>query len=245
MNEPLHYTRSHAGGEAITLLHAPGELPAEPGADWFEPGYWGDAAQPVGSGGRGSAYFIDAPFAAMVLRQYRRGGLMARLSRDRYLWQGEKAARSLAEFRLLRQLAARGLPVPRAIAACVWRRGLRYRAAILLERLMGVRALGEMLAQPATVPWEAAGELVARFHREGLYHADLNAHNLLFAADGRGFVIDFDKCHLRTPSPGWQAANLARLLRSLHKLAGAGREAEIQAGFARLRAAYDAGMGKA
>ncbi|MEO5566578.1 MAG: 3-deoxy-D-manno-octulosonic acid kinase, partial [Luteimonas sp.] len=103
--------------------------------DWFDPAGWPGHAHPVASGGRGAAWFIDAPFGAAVLRHYLRGGLAARISRDRYSWRGADRTRSFAEFRMLRALHGLGLPVPRPIAACYWREGLGYRAAILIERL--------------------------------------------------------------------------------------------------------------
>src|SRR5215213_5570910 len=76
----------------------------------FSAAYWAERARPVDEGGRGGAWFVDAPFGASVLRQYRRGGLVAKLSRDRYLWSGADRTRSFAEFRLMRALIARKLP---------------------------------------------------------------------------------------------------------------------------------------
>ena len=38
-------------------------------------------------------------------------------------------------------------------------------------------------------------------------------------AEGRVWIIDFDKCAVRAPGP-WQQANLERLRRSLVKVAG-------------------------
>ena len=129
------------------------------------------------------------------------------------------------------------MPLP--FAAYYRREGLHYRAAILMQRLPGVRSLAA-LASEGDAPWEQAGQLVARFHRAGLDHADLNAHNVLFDADGRGWMIDFDRSRLRIPATAWRQANLQRLLRSLRKRRGTRSMAEVDAGFARLRAAYDA-----
>ena len=214
---------------------------AEP--EWFEPECWGARAQPVHAGGRGSAWYVDAPFGAAVLRHYLRGGLAARVSRDRYLWQGEARVRSFAEYRVTEKLLAQGLPVPRPIAAHYQRNGATYRAAILLDRVMRVRTVAETVAQHGgDAPWGACGALVARFHRAGLDHADLNATNILFDAGQRGWLIDFDRARLRKPARIWRENNLARLLRSLHKLRGARRRAELEQDFARLRSAYDAGM---
>ena len=132
------------------------------------------------------------------------------------------------------------LPVPRPIAACYLRKGHRYRAAILLDRLEGVHSLAHRSATPGDeAPWEAAGRLVARVHRAGLDHADLNAHNLMFEDDGRGWVIDLDRSRLRIPATAWRERNLARLRRSLLKLRGERSREQVEGEFARLRAAYD------
>lgn len=209
-------------------------------ADFFVPSTWGDKARPVDSGGRGGAWYVDAPFGPSLLRQYLRGGWAAHVSRDAYLWRSANRTRSFAEFRLTRDLHSRGLPVPRAIAASYLRSGLFYRAAILLERLPDVRTFADR-AQVAgkDAPWDETGRLVARFHRAGLDHADLNAHNILFDAQGRGWLIDFDRGQLRIPETGWRESNLARLQRSLQKLRGARSKEEVASDFARLRRAYD------
>ena len=207
---------------------------------WFDPVAWGGSAEPVASGGRGGAWFVDAPFGQAVLREYRRGGLAARFSRDRYVWHGADRTRSFAEFRLTRALQALGLPVPQPIAAMYQRRGASYRAAILVERLQDVRSLAQLAQDdPAGAPWEKAGRLVARFHRAGLDHADLNAHNLLFDPAGKGWLIDFDKGELRIPATAWRERNLRRLRRSLLKDRGSRTQAQVLQDFARLREAYD------
>lgn len=210
---------------------------------WFDPAGWGERAQLVGQGGRGGAWFIDASHGPCVLRHYLRGGWAAKFSRDRYLWRDADRVRSFAEFRLLRELLKRRLPVPRPIAACYVREGMTYRASILLERLIGVRSLAD-LAATDEAPWEATGELIARFHREGLDHADLNAHNILFDEAGKGWMIDFDRSTMHIPATGWRSRNLARLERSLLKLRGAHSVETVRADFARLRAAYDARWAK-
>ena len=83
----------------------------------------------------------------------------------------------------------------------------------------------------------AGGQAQAIFpadHRAGLDHADLNAHNLLFDGQQRGWMIDFDRSQLRIPATGWREANLQRLLRSLHKRRGARSAEAVEADFARL-----------
>jgi 3-deoxy-D-manno-octulosonic acid kinase len=174
------------------------------------------------------------------LRLYLRGGWAARVSRDQYLWHGANRTRSFEEFRLTRVLLAKGLPVPRPIAASYVRNGMTYRAAILIERLPDVRTLADRAQVGGKdAPWEEAGRLVARFERAGLDHADLNAHNLLFNPQGKGWMIDFDRGSLRIPATRWRENNLMRLQRSLLKLRDKRGRDEVMQDFARLRRAYD------
>ena len=210
----------------------------QPDPAWFSPVHWGEAAQPVSEGGRGGAWFIQTGEGDAVLRHYLRGGWMASLSRDGHLWRGINQVRSFAEFRLLRVLREKKLPVPLPFAAWYRREGLNYRAAILLQRLQDVRSLAA-LATDGEAPWEQAGQLVARFHRVGLDHADLNAHNILFDSLGKGWLIDLDRGQLRIPETRWRARNLARLERSLLKLRGARAPEAVAEDFARLRRSYD------
>ncbi|QDH70539.1 3-deoxy-D-manno-octulosonic acid kinase [Marilutibacter alkalisoli] len=211
------------------------------GPEWFSPQHWGERARPVDSGGRGGAWFVDTPVGPAVLRRYLRGGLAAKLSHDSYLWHGANRTRSFAEFRLTRAVARRGLPVPRPIAAYYRRVGLRYEAAILLDRIDNVASLADHAVEAAdAAPWEDAGRLVAKTHRVGLDHADLNAHNLLFNGTGKGWVIDLDRGALRIPATGWRERNLKRLRRSLLKLRGERPAVEVERDYQRLRQAYDA-----
>lgn len=227
-----------------TRLRQAGANPVDPG--WFDPAWWDGRAMPVGSGGRGGAWFIDGTvgeggIGPAVLRHYLRGGAAARFSRRHHLWRGPERIRSFEEFRLLRELLRRKLPVPRPIAAIYWREGLAYRAGILLERLLGVRSLADRADSDGhAAPWADAGRVIARIHRAGLDHADLNAHNLLFEEDGRGWVIDVDRSVLRIPATRWRQANLARLERSLLKLRGGRDPAAVGEDYATLRSAYDA-----
>lgn len=230
---PFHDTRGYGA-----ILFDRSQV-RQPEPEWFSPAHWGDAAQPVAEGGRGGGWFLQTGQGDAFLRHYLRGGMAAHLTRDGHLWRGVNRVRSFAEFRLLRTLRDNKLPVPMPFAAWYRREGLQYRAAILMQRLPDVQSLATLAAQEQA-PWQAAGQLIARFHRAGLDHADLNAHNLLFDAQGGGWMIDFDRSQLRIPATPWREANLQRLLRSLRKLRGDRSNEQVDAGFAQLRAAYDA-----
>lgn len=190
---------------------------------WFDPVYWERAGALQGrGGGRASASFIDTPAGACVLRHYHRGGMVANLLGDRYLWTGRDSTRCFAEFHLLARLRDMGLPVPEPVAARYRRRGLHYSADLITRRVEGARTLAEHLEGDDLEPGlaRAVGALVARFHRHGVWHADLNATNLLVTPQGL-VMIDFDRGRLRQPARSWREANLARLRRSLLKLGAA------------------------
>jgi 3-deoxy-D-manno-octulosonic acid kinase len=155
-----------------------------------------------------------------VLRHYRRGGLIARLSHDRYVWSGEDRVRAFAEWRLLFYLAQRGLSVPTPVAAFFRRAGLTYRCDLITQRIGHAEALSAALASTALGEpvWRAIGAAVARLHRHGVDHADLNAHNILLDENSAVSVIDFDRGRLRAPG-AWTSSNLSRLQRSLTKIA--------------------------
>jgi len=189
----------------------------ESGPDIFNPSHYGDRARPVDAGGRQAAWFVQGQGWQGVLRRYRRGGLIARISRDTYLWAGEGRTRSFREFRLLAAMRAQGLPVPAPLAAAYWRQGPTYRAAIVVERIPGVRPLAQALAEPL---WQPVAEAIVRMHRAGVWHADLNAFNILIGSDSRVWLIDFDRGTQGGLSDRQRQGNLDRLRRSLVKVAG-------------------------
>lgn len=183
---------------------------------WFDPSNPQLQAQSVTAGGRQAAWFVNVQGHPAVLRHYRRGGLVARLSRERYLWTGWESSRSFAEFSLMRELGDLGLPVPAPLAAAVWRDGLTYRAAILVARVPDASTLAA--CQEANA-WEAAGKAIAIMHAKGVWHADLNVHNILIDAQRQAWLIDFDRGRrFEVLSEHKRLGNLDRLHRSIRKV---------------------------
>jgi len=237
------------GGQRFAT--AAGAMLADPAAEFnmeerlFEPAFWaarGELTQVTR--GRGSAWFIGSSSRPWALRHYRRGGVIARVVQDRYLWTGEARVRAFAEWRLLAALTQRGLPVPQPVAARYQRSGAYYRCDLITQRILNAAPLSEVLAERSLTEtsWRAVGTTVAKLHRAGVYHADLNAHNILLDAKGAVSVIDFDRGRLRPPGP-WTSQNLRRLQRSLQKiLPGLPPERCSDGTWQWLLAAYDAEM---
>lgn len=204
-----------------------GSILGKPADAWFEREHWRSKnAITEMAGGRGSVALLHSDAGDWVLRHYKRGGLVAKISADRYLWTGAQRTRSFAEWRLLARLLALGLPVPRPIAARFVRHGPTYCADLITARLMGTRTLADVLRERSLdeEEWFVIGRVIARFHAHGVHHVDLNANNILLASEstsGSGsptaYVLDFDRGRIRTRG-AWEAQVLARLKRSLEKL---------------------------
>ena len=185
----------------------------------FEPDWWQMQHAITGqSYGRGITWFVRLAEQELVLRHYYRGGLLGKWLQDRYWFNGITRSRAYQEFQLLTHMHAQGLPVPQPWAMRVQRSGLFYRMDILLERIPQATDLVQRLRQNplSTEQWYAIGQTVKRFHQAGIYHDDLNAHNILLDHQERTWLIDFDKGK-QQPAGTWQQANLQRLQRSLHK----------------------------
>lgn len=178
---------------------------------------YGEHVHKVGQGGRQAAWFIDAPYGAVVLRHFRRGGLMAKITDRHYLWTGQQHTRSWREYQIMSYLHAQGLAVPKVLGACWWRYSLYYSASLISARIPGAQALAQDLNDVYLQP--IALEIV-RMHQLGVWHADLNAYNILLDEKMNAWLIDFDRAKRLVMTPRLIQQNLLRLRRSLVKLHG-------------------------
>jgi len=173
----------------------------------------------LGSGGRGNTMFIGNIPRQFVLRHYRRGGLVGKLSNDKYVWTGAELSRPFREWRMLAKMSDNGLRVPRPAAARYVRSGPFYTADLITVRVPNVHALSTWIHERAGGEefWSELGTAIYEFHSHGVYHADMNAYNLQIDNAGKLWMLDFDKGKL-LPAGSWQQETLSRLHRSLQKL---------------------------
>lgn len=170
--------------------------------------------------GRGSVVVFDHENHSLVLREYRRGGMMSRLNKDQYYWRGLAATRPWQEFMMLRTLVQLRLPVPAPYACRISRTGLMYRGSLITHLIPDTETLASTLThrEVSEPEWFNIGRCIRRFHDAGAFHSDLNAHNILLNKNSEIFLIDFDKSGFRTGhGRPWKFANLKRLQRSIMK----------------------------
>jgi tRNA A-37 threonylcarbamoyl transferase component Bud32 len=184
-----------------------------------------------GAGNRLSGFRLNSEEGAgLFARMGRRGGMIHLLLKDLYVGVG---ARPLRELRVAAEARRRGIPVAEPLGVLVeWVAPIVYRSAFLTRALPGMilweflRTDDDALVRAHVV--EEARRAVDTMHRQGLFHADLNLHNLFVTQARESFavaILDLDKARFfQSPLPSkMRARNLARLRRSVRKLDPDGR----------------------
>jgi 3-deoxy-D-manno-octulosonic acid kinase len=180
-----------------------------------------------------------------VLRQYLRGGWVAKISRRSYFFTSVLRSRPVSEFLLLAGLYDLELPVPRPVAALCEFHGFVSSGSIMTMRIPSARTLADFLPvkngsdENVTGLWQRIGRCIRRFHDAGVWHADLNARNILLDAEYQVFLIDFDRARYTPGTVVKGQGNLKRLKRSLEKLWPTGELSSLQVAWAQLEAGYD------
>ncbi len=169
--------------------------------------------------GRAQVVYFDYENMKMVLKHYYRGGLLASIVKDKYLGFYPEKTRAFKEFRLLAKMQEMGLPVPVAIAARAEKGLFYFRVDLITKEIENVQTLADRLSGRLLVQevWNNIGRCIRRFHNHNIYHADLNARNILLAEKDEIYLIDFDNSFFRQGSKKWKMSNLSRLKRSLLK----------------------------
>ncbi len=197
----------------------------EPVADllrrWAEDRLPPARALPGGRGGVGA--FPLRGDLSVVLRPYRRGGLIARFVERRF---AGLRPRPFRELRVAAALAAAGVPTPEPLGAAVlWECPGLYRGAIATREIWGAANLWQFLQQaPAAqraAACAAAAATARALHDAGAVHPDLNLQNFLIRRAGDGleaWVLDLDRVRFTRVTARDRRAAFARICRSIRKL---------------------------
>lgn len=171
--------------------------------------------------GRGGARRMTLPGGKVVyVRHYLRGGLMRFVVKDLFLLRPPRPVRELEVTEAAR---AAGCRVPIVHAVAVEESGPWYRGWIVTSAIEGARAFIDVLLAGEEAErgrlLSAAGRAIRELHDAGVYHPDLNGHNLLIDAASEVAIIDFDRAVLAAPGSHRLAEKgRDRFWRSLRKL---------------------------
>lgn len=184
------------------------------------------AAVPGGTAfqGRATAWGVRLPGSGLdvVVRHARRGGMLAAMRGDRYVWPG----RAPWELEASLRLQTLGVRTPDVVAYALYPAGRGFcRCDVVTRRLPeGAEfpvawAAGDADVRAALLL--AVGALLRDLRAAGAHHADLNAKNLYVAREGtrwHAWVLDVDRLTFQEANDvDVGAQNLARLDRSLRK----------------------------
>ena len=189
------------------------------------------SASEAGAGNRQSAFRLHlAGGLELFARRGRRGGMIGSILSDVYVGM---TPRPLTELALTVEAMRRGIPVAEPMGAMIeWIGPALYRG-FFLTRALRAMTLWEFVKtdDDPIVRSHVLGQARAAIdtmHNKGLFHADLNLHNLLVTQARESFtviIIDLDKARLfdAPVSAAMRRANAARLMRSARKLDPSGQ----------------------
>lgn len=190
-----------------------------------------------GKGNRQSGFTLKLSGGPdLFVRHAHRGGMIRHLLKDIHVGLHPRPVRELA---VAAEAQRRGIPVAEPVGAVVdWLAPMAYRGAFLTRAMSGL-TLWELIrtdddAYVRAHVLEQARRAIDTMHQLGLFHADLNLHNLFVTQSRDSFavaILDLDRSRLfRTAvPPGLRRRNFSRLLRSARKLDPDGRFLDARA----------------
>lgn len=130
---------------------------------------------------------------SVVIKHYRRGGLLRHVVQRRYLKFGK--TRAQREFELLNIAGALGASVPQPVAYAHKGR-LFYRAWLVTRAIRGSMSLARLSLQDEEQACRAVPLIVEQIGlliRNNILHVDLHPGNVVVDIAGKVYLLDFDK----------------------------------------------------
>jgi 3-deoxy-D-manno-octulosonic acid kinase len=130
---------------------------------------------------------------SVVIKHYRRGGLMRYFIKRRYLKFGK--TRAQREFELLDIVGTLGIKVPQPIAYA-YRDRLLYRAWLVTREIHQPLSLARLSLQDEKktgTAMESVIEQISSLIQNNILHVDLHPGNVVVDAAGKVYLLDFDK----------------------------------------------------
>ncbi len=155
---------------------------------------------------------------AVVIKHYRRGGLIRHLNKELYVRCGKP--RPQREYEMLERVRRLGVSSPQPLLWAVRGRFV-YRAFLITRKIERHRSLTDIgRHEPARCQkaiLKTAGQ-IRLLIENGIHHVDLHPGNVLVDENGQVFIIDFDKARTVVWSPErLRAAYINRWERAVKK----------------------------
>lgn len=128
----------------------------------------------------------------VVVKHYRRGGLLGRIISNWYLRSAKP--RSQLEFEVLLKVRSLGISAPEPLVYA-FSKGLLYRAWLVTREIRNSRNLVEIAltdSRELARLMPAVCEQVCKLIENGIYHTDLHPGNVLVDSGGKPYILDFD-----------------------------------------------------
>lgn len=135
------------------------------------------------------------PFGSVVVKCYRRSGLMGRFNHRHYLNLKGRATRSGQEYAWLNRVRAMGIKAPEPLVAASQGR-LVYRCWLVTREVTGAISLAQLsIDRPAAIGavCSTCARQIDILLENRILHPDLHPGNVLVDHDGQPWIIDFDK----------------------------------------------------
>jgi len=156
--------------------------------------------------GRSTVFVVPGPTGEpWLVRRLTHGGLLAPLTRDRFLRWGRP--RPFNELWLSHRFREKGIATPRVVAAAIYISGPIYRGEMAREYIAEADDLAACLFADGGLPEDrrreamaAAGRLLHSLFEAGVVHRDLNLRNVLVrrtAGPVEAEILDIEKCDVQ------------------------------------------------
>lgn len=155
--------------------------------------------KPVNSvlGGRSSVVVDDiSGFGSVVIKYYRRGGLVRYLIKQNYLKCGK--TRGQREYELLQKVRSFGISAPEPIVFA-YRGLLFYKGWLVTREIKGHQTLAELSFSNENRTRKIMKEVTRQISiliKNNILHVDLHPGNVIVDNQDRVYIIDFDKGRL-------------------------------------------------
>jgi 3-deoxy-D-manno-octulosonic acid kinase len=129
----------------------------------------------------------------VVVKTFRRGGLLARLVERTYLRTGK--VRSRIEFEQMEKALKMGVRTPKPVAFA-YKGSLFYQAWLITREIPSAQSLAQLsntAPNQATAALQELDRQVSILIDHKILHADFHPGNVLVDESGRVYLIDFDK----------------------------------------------------